>query len=466
MKNSILLFTALLLSLVACTHADKKLPLIEFNIDSALENPIKVWYSPYNDRECQTFVEILPDSTGYGTFEIEIPEGVDKFDATVMINKHDFYEVHLEKGETLAMTIRPNAEGKADISISGKNVAVTNLLNDIRKNLNINDISFEGTSVDEMLGAIDNKGKAYSAMLASIENTDDREYYARYIDRIVDNYKLIIIRFKGKKENFTDDSVPVYNEIISSIDPNSEIDGRTGLTAVWIDKNVNTSEATDFSDKMIARLQLVDSVITNPIARRNAVSSVAAEFFTHIFLPQTQLVKFRDAFSQYASNYPELFDRVNSRIGELMEIISKGDRLPYNLIMDTPDGKKVGLEQYYGKVIYIDVWATWCGPCVGEIPHMEKLYEHYRNNPRIELISISIDDDLNSWQNKLKADKPQWPQFILSDEESKKFRKSLDITSIPRFLVIAPDGTFADTFAPRPSDSHTVNLLDSIIANN
>ena len=80
--------------------------------------------------------------------------------------------------------------------------------------------------------------------------------------------------------------------------------------------------------------------------------------------------------------------------------------------MTDKNGKVVSLKDLRGKAVYIDCWATWCGPCCMEIPYMERLYEHYKNNKDIELISISLDTNKNKWLNKLKEDKPKWHQFI------------------------------------------------------
>ena len=80
--------------------------------------------------------------------------------------------------------------------------------------------------------------------------------------------------------------------------------------------------------------------------------------------------------------------------------------------MQDGKGKVFHLSDFRGKAVYIDVWATWCGPCCAEIPHMEKLAAHYAKNKKIELISISLDKDHAKWEKKLAEDKPEWKQFI------------------------------------------------------
>lgn len=113
-----------------------------------------------------------------------------------------------------------------------------------------------------------------------------------------------------------------------------------------------------------------------------------------------------------------------------------------------------------GKVVYLDIWATWCGPCCAEIPHMEKLAEHYKGNPKIEILSISIDENLNKWKKKLEADKPIWKQFVTPDGLNSGLCKEYQISGIPRFMLFDKDGKIIDLNAPRPSDKEIISYLD------
>lgn len=114
-----------------------------------------------------------------------------------------------------------------------------------------------------------------------------------------------------------------------------------------------------------------------------------------------------------------------------------------------------------GKVVYLDVWATWCGPCCAEIPHVEELVKHYAGNPNIEFISISLDDNIGKWKNKLKADKPEWRQFVAPDGMKSELCKEYQITGIPRFMLFNKEGKIITTNAPRASDSEILNFLNN-----
>ena len=132
--------------------------------------------------------------------------------------------------------------------------------------------------------------------------------------------------------------------------------------------------------------------------------------------------------------------------------------------MTDAKGKEFRLSDFRGKAVYIDVWATWCGPCCAEIPHMEKLAAHYAKNKKIELISISLDEDHAKWEKKLAEDKPEWKQFICPEAFKSELCKNYDIYGIPRFLFFDKDGKVISLNAPRPSSEDIIEYIDKHLA--
>ena len=101
---------------------------------------------------------------------------------------------------------------------------------------------------------------------------------------------------------------------------------------------------------------------------------------------------------------------------------------------------------------YIDFWATWCGPCCKQIPFLDKLVEKMKDNKKVAFVSISSDTDREAWLAKLKKNNPPWPQYIFDPEDCNKFFTAMNITGIPRFIILNADGTIAEAEALRPSD--------------
>lgn len=132
--------------------------------------------------------------------------------------------------------------------------------------------------------------------------------------------------------------------------------------------------------------------------------------------------------------------------------------------MTDKKGKTFRLSDFRGKAVYIDVWATWCGPCCAEIPHMEKLAAHYAKDKRIELISISLDEDKAKWEKKLAEDKPEWKQYICLDAFDSQLCKNYSINAIPRFLFFDKDGKVISLDAPRPSYEGIIEYINNHLA--
>lgn len=116
-----------------------------------------------------------------------------------------------------------------------------------------------------------------------------------------------------------------------------------------------------------------------------------------------------------------------------------------------------------GKITYIDFWATWCGPCCAEIPFVEKLVEKYKGNEKIQFVSISLDDKLDKWHEKLNRDKPTWEQYVIPENFDSKFAREYNIRAIPRFMVFDGKGRIISTNANRPSSPEIENTLNQLI---
>lgn len=126
-------------------------------------------------------------------------------------------------------------------------------------------------------------------------------------------------------------------------------------------------------------------------------------------------------------------------------------------------GGNTSLDDLKGKYVYIDVWATWCGPCKAEIPHLkevEKLY-HGKN---IEFVSISIDakKDYDTWK-KFVADNQLGGIQLFADQDWKsQFVTDYVIDGIPRFILVDPSGNIVEADAPRPSDKELISLFTEL----
>jgi thiol-disulfide isomerase/thioredoxin len=127
-------------------------------------------------------------------------------------------------------------------------------------------------------------------------------------------------------------------------------------------------------------------------------------------------------------------------------------------------GGNTKLEDFKGKYVYIDVWATWCGPCRQEIPFLKKVEEKYHNK-NIAFISISIDKlkDQEKWKTMIKEKELGGVQLFADNDWNSKFVQDYKITGIPRFILIDPKGNIVKADAARPSSDELVKELDSLL---
>ncbi len=138
-------------------------------------------------------------------------------------------------------------------------------------------------------------------------------------------------------------------------------------------------------------------------------------------------------------------------------------------------GGKTSLADLKGKYAYIDLWATWCGPCKKEIPSLKEVEAKYHNK-NIQFVSISLDNGrgykAESKEAAALASNEGWKKMVAEKELTgvqlfadngfqSSFATELNVNSIPRFILLDPQGNIVDADAPRPSSSKLIELLDA-----
>ncbi|WP_413999900.1 TlpA family protein disulfide reductase [Flavobacterium sp. W1B] len=131
---------------------------------------------------------------------------------------------------------------------------------------------------------------------------------------------------------------------------------------------------------------------------------------------------------------------------------------------DNYKGGKTKLEDFRGKYVYIDMWATWCGPCRNEIPFLKKLEEKYHQK-NIVFVSISIDQlkDVEKWKKFVKEKELGGVQLFADNDWNSQFVKDYNIGGIPRFILIDPNGKIVKADAPRPSSASIEAEFDALL---
>jgi len=125
-------------------------------------------------------------------------------------------------------------------------------------------------------------------------------------------------------------------------------------------------------------------------------------------------------------------------------------------------GNTVKLSDFKGKLVYVDVWATWCGPCKYEIPYLDTLETDYHGK-NIVFISYSIDEDHDAWLKFVPEHKLQGVQIIGEKAWESALCKNYKIMGVPTFMLFDTEGKIVSVKMTRPSDKATRAKFDSML---
>jgi thiol-disulfide isomerase/thioredoxin len=132
---------------------------------------------------------------------------------------------------------------------------------------------------------------------------------------------------------------------------------------------------------------------------------------------------------------------------------------PLDLKFTAVDGREVDLSKMRGKVVLIDFWATWCGPCVAELPNVLKTYKEL--HPKgFEIVGISLDSDKAELEAFVKDKGMEWPQFFDGKGWKNELAVTYDIHSIPAMWLVDKKGMVVDTAARGGLDEKVAKLLE------
>ena len=125
----------------------------------------------------------------------------------------------------------------------------------------------------------------------------------------------------------------------------------------------------------------------------------------------------------------------------------------FNFKAKKADDSDFFLHELKGKLILIDAWATWCGPCVKHRPNILKIAEKYQYDPRVQILTVSVDSEIDRWKNFVSTSNPNGYgiEVNIPDGMNDVFGDKYLVKLIPKYFLISPNGNIISSDLPEPS---------------
>ena len=191
--------------------------------------------------------------------------------------------------------------------------------------------------------------------------------------------------------------------------------------------------------------QAVDSVVSLKPLKTELILDVIIQ--SYAYMPEdfrTELIERWKSWSPDSESLTKMDELITS-----WSKLAKGQPAP-NFAYESIEGDTLTMDNFKGSVVYIDVWATWCGPCIGEHPAMEKLQEQFKDR-NVTFVAVSIDDTKEPWKKMVAAKELGGVHVFAPGAWDSQIIEDYMIQGIPRFILIDHEGNIVDATAQRPS---------------
>lgn len=226
---------------------------------------------------------------------------------------------------------------------------------------------------------------------------------------------------------------------------------------MYLEQRFNEMEKDSTSkDTSFDKIKLISDIFMNQKIRETLAYRMMMESFQ---------IKLNEAMTMYPS-YMEVAqnEKYRKEIEQLYTQwlpLQKGKKAP-NFGFTDLNNKVYSLDNFLGKTVYIDVWATWCGPCLRELPYLEALVKEMKNRKDVVVMSVSIDEMGQTWKNMVQSKNMKGNQYHVQGAWQSDLNQQYKISGIPRFILIDKNGNIANANAPRPSSGVVAKLIDEV----
>jgi thiol-disulfide isomerase/thioredoxin len=141
--------------------------------------------------------------------------------------------------------------------------------------------------------------------------------------------------------------------------------------------------------------------------------------------------------------------------------LQRSPEVASDLVYRTLDGEPQHLSSTKGQVVFLDLWGTWCVQCVAEMPAVQKLYDHYRGDPRVKFLIVSREDSASTVRRYARRNNFDLPFYITQDED---IPQAMQLDQYPSTFLFAKDGSLVSKHvgAADWSDGSVISFIDQL----
>lgn len=323
--------------------------------------------------------------------------------------------------------------------------------------------------------------KDYATISGKIENPHESKTLRIFQGR---NYEKVI--------NLTDDGT--FSDTLKIAEGDYSIQHGDQYGVIYLKNNNESTLNADYKDFIKSVTFGGDAADINNFTLKSYL--ISSDFFTEELIANgtqddldTAIENYKSAYKKLKRNFPtvdsthialmdknvegtsmQLSQFMASKIAMRSEFL-EGSPSPTFVNYENYAGGKTSLSDLKGKYVYFDIWATWCGPCIKEIPSLKKVEKQFEGK-NIQFVSISVDEG-RGYKGDAAAAREGWKKMVAEKELGgmqliadngfrSQFIQEYKINGIPRFILIDPDGNIVNADAPRPSSSQLVELFNQL----
>lgn len=397
------------------------------------------------------------------------------FSDTLFIPKDGLYNIryqqlrfapYLSKGGQIQFEVDAK-NGPNSLKFSGNYTELNNyfaykvkkefdFMNKREANFNINEEAFE-TKINEFQKELENNLNTLKEMPKGLKAQELKAVnYSRLLKKV---FYERMYGYLNKNRNFK--ASETFNNELAVLDLNNDADYLYSLDYQQIVKSTISKKASE--------LYKIDS-LSQKEAYTKAILEVKSEvirngeLYKDIMLMLPMSINKENDFNDFYNNSSNESHKASAKeLFDALKVLDPGQPSPKFENYENYAGGTTSLDELKGRYVYIDVWATWCGPCKYEIPFLKKLEETYHNK-NIQFVSISVDKqkDKEKWKKMIFEQELKGIQLITDNDFNTSFINDYKIRGIPQFILLDPKGNIVKANAPRPSDEKLTALFNEL----